>query len=156
MLLAMALAGCAASLPVNEREVRIRYVNVPLIYEYMARSDSDAQRAMRRGEETRAIVERLEREIRAPGDEGAVKRSGERLEAARLEMNKARAAEEAHKQRLLTEMNRAMELVATRLQVDYILNTGESLVYFKKEFDITEAVLQEVMAQRKRNAPVSR
>jgi len=46
--------------------------------------------------------------------------------------------------------------VASRQQIDYIIGAGDTLVYYRREFDLTEDVIREIVSQRKRNAPVSR
>ncbi len=156
ILLLVVLAGCGKAMTPGEREVRIRYVNMGIIFEYMVRTDLEAQKITRQREELTAMAARVEKEIREAGDAPGRRVMEKNLAEARADLEKLRSSEELHKQRLLNEINRAMDLVASRLQVDYIFNTGDSLVYFKKDFDVTELVIREIIALKKRNAPVSR
>jgi Skp family chaperone for outer membrane proteins len=152
---AIALASCAARPQVTEREVRMRYVNLNLIFEYMVRSDPDAQKVRRRKEDLLGSAKKLEAEL-AGADESRRQTLARLLSENRSGLEEVRSAEELQKQRLLGEINRVLEAVGARMEIDYIFNLGDALVYGKKEYDITETVLNEIIALRKRNAPVSR
>ena len=60
---AIALVSCAAKPQVSEREVRMRYVNLNLIFEYMVRSDPDAQKVRRQKEDLLGSAKKLEAEL---------------------------------------------------------------------------------------------
>ncbi len=152
---AIALVSCAAKPQVSEREVRMRYVNLNLIFEYMVRSDPDAQKVRRQKEDLLGSAKKLEAEL-AAADESRRQAIAKLLSENRSGLEEVRAAEELQKQRLLGEINRVLEAVGTRMEIDYIFNLGDALVYGKKEYDITETVLNEIITLRKRNAPVSR
>ncbi len=42
------------------------------------------------------------------------------------------------------------------MNVDFICNVGDDLLYAKKEFDVTEDVLREIMRLDERNSPEAR
>jgi Skp family chaperone for outer membrane proteins len=139
----------------GERELHIRYVNMPLIYEYSVHNDQDAKNLKSQRADLSAAIDLAQRRLQG-ADEVQRKSAQQELDRLHAEGERLRTREEFHKQRLLGEINRAMASVASRLSVDFIFSTGDALVYYRKEHDVTEAVLRELAAIRKRNAPAAR
>ncbi len=154
-ILIMACLSACGSIMKGEREMRIRYVNMPLIYEYSLHNDQDAKNLKSQRTDLSAAIDLAKKRLQG-ADEVQRKSAQQELDRLHAEGERLRTREELHKQRLLEEINRAMASVAARLSIDYIFSTGDALVYFRKEHDITEAVLRELVAVRKRNAPVAR
>jgi Skp family chaperone for outer membrane proteins len=155
VLLALMMGACSTGRQPAQPEPRTRCANIVLILEFMVRSDPDASALRAKIEEERSLFARLEKE-NATAKEGDRAGLAARVEDARSRVAELAADEEAQKKRLLSELNRALSAVASRLQVEYVMAAGDTLVYYRKELDITEDVIREIISQRKRNAPVAR
>jgi Skp family chaperone for outer membrane proteins len=156
ILTGIIFAGCAKPQIINEKEIRVRYVNLRLVFEFMANNDLDAKKLDLEKKETLSIIEKLEKESGSTTDETRRKILPQDIERYKAAIKKITTNQEYHKQKILSEINRVIGTVASRMQVDFVLNTGDTLIYFNKNFDITEDVLRELVTQKKRNAPVSR
>lgn len=156
ILTGIVFIGCAKTQVINEKEIRMRYVNLRLVFEYAANNDLDAKKLDFEKKETLSIIEKLEKESVSTADETRRKILVQDIERYKAGMKKINTDQEYHKQKILGEINRVIGTVASRMQVDFVFNTGDALIYFNKDFDITEDVLRELIAQKKRNAPVSR
>ncbi|MCU0843930.1 MAG: OmpH family outer membrane protein [Spirochaetes bacterium] len=155
LMVAAVVASCGSVRPGDEREARIRSVNMALLFEYAVNSDPDARGVKAAKTEALAAARALKARI-ASADRSENETAGRELARRNAELEKLNAAEEQHRQRILSEISRAMSAVASRQGIDFILGAGEGAVYSGKEYDITEEVLREMAAMRKRNAPVSR
>jgi len=151
-----AACGTVPAIQGTDTPRELRCVNMSLVFEYMVRSDPDALGVRNRRCEVMSSIEAVEKKIAAAPDEQARKALSAELAGYRAERDGLRATEEFHKQRILNEINTALQTVAARMQLDYVFDAGNGPVYYKKEYDITENVLREISAQKKRNAPVTR
>jgi hypothetical protein len=155
LLAAAVVSSCGKAQLANEREARIRSVNMGLLFEYAVNSDPDARGVKAAKTEALAAVRTLK--TRTASTEGAERETAEREVLRRnAELEELNASEERHRQRILAEISRAINAVAARQGIDFILGAGEGAVYAGREYDITEEVVRELAALRKRNAPVSR
>lgn len=152
----MTAANCTRPAVINEREVRFRCVNIPLLYDYAVAGDREAKKAREERESLQSAVERFDREIAAAEDEAGRQTAVQKKLKARDDLEKLRTAEEGHKRRLLADIRRALSLVASRLDIDYVFDNAEGLAYYRKECDVTDDVLRELAAIKRRNDPVSR
>lgn len=155
LLLALMMGACSTGQQPAQPEPRIRCANIVLILEFMVRSDPDASALRARIEEERAAFARLEKES-ASAREGDRAGLAARVEEGRARLAELTAEEDSQKKRLMSELNRALSAVASRQQAEYVIAAGDALVYYRKELDITEDVIREIISQRKRNAPVAR
>ncbi|HSV95418.1 MAG TPA: OmpH family outer membrane protein [Spirochaetota bacterium] len=156
IILAAAIASsCGKARLADESEARIRSVNMALLFEYAVNSDPDARGVKAAKTEALSAVRTLKARTMS-ADRSESEPAERELGRRNAELEKLNAAEEQHRQRILAEINRAMNAVASRQGIDFILGAGEGAVYSGKEYDITEEVLREMAALRKRNAPVSR
>lgn len=155
LLIAATLSYCGSMRPPEEREARIRSVNMGLLFDYAVSSDPDARGVRAAKKEALSAIGSL-REKAASSDLSERENAERELIRRNAELAKLNAAEERHRGLILGEINRAMSAVASRLGIDFILGAGEGVVYVGKEYDVTEEVLRELVSLRKRNAPVSR
>jgi len=155
ILVVAIVLSCGGARLADEREARIRSVNMGLLFEYAVNTDPDARGVKAAKKEAIAAVRAL-RERMALSDQADKETTERELRRRNSELERLNAAEELHRQRILAEIGRAMNAVASRQGIDFILGAGDGAVYAGKEYDITEEVLREMAALRKRNAPVSR
>lgn len=150
------MPACAKPGTVNERELKIRYVNMGILFEYVVKSDTGSSAIVRQKEQQVQRIRNIEKEILSAQDAGRKSMLLRDLENSRAEMERLQAQEELLKQKAYDEIRRALSSVAKRQRIDYIYNTGDCLVYAVQDYDVTETVLREIITRRKRNAPVSR
>lgn len=135
--------------------MNIRYVNLNILFDYMINSDPDAREI---SESRKSILKLIEdtRNLISDADETSKKELIIKLEKARSDLDKLKTREESQKERMLIAIDRTLEKIADTMNIDFIFNMGEGAVYAKKEYDITEEALRELINLQKRNAPVAR
>lgn len=154
-LVSLFAAGCSSPVREQSREPRIRYLNLRTLFDYLAGDDGEVKALRGRREELRRKIDDLEGRLRPGGDiPEAVLRSDIRKYDG--ELKEASRAEERLRGRYYDSINRAVTAVARRLDIDYVFNIGDDLVYSRRENDITELVIQEISGMKKRSAPQSR
>lgn len=151
------LAGCEAPREREappERSYKIKYVNAGLLFEFMVNGDPEA-RALKKqkGELLQAIADLDEKIRRGEVEKNSLARV---MEEKRAGLQALRGREEYFKNRFFNEINRAIESVSKRIGADFVLNLGESVVFARGEYDITEEVMREIVRMKNRSNPQSR
>lgn len=150
------VSGCVTEERVSERNVRMRYINLSIVFDYMVSTDPEARQVRKKRKEIVTALDDIERVLMTEPDMQKRKSLSERRRDYSEQMQSLYGREEYYKRKFLQDMNRAIDDVAVRMRIDYVFNIGEGLVYSRKEFDVTEQVLQELRKVKKRNAPQSR
>jgi hypothetical protein len=150
------VSGCATEERVSERNVRMRYINLSIVFDYMVSTDPEARQVRKQRKEVSAALNDIEIVLLTEPEMQKRKSLSEKRRDYAQQMQSLLGREEYYKRKFLQDMNRAIDDVAVRLRIDYVFNIGEGLVYSRKEFDVTEQVLQELRKVKKRNAPQSR
>lgn len=155
-LVSLFAAGCSSAVRDESREPRIRYLNLRTLFDYLAGDDAEVKSMRVRREELRRIMDDLDGKLKQGGGgiPEAVLRSD--LRKYESEFREAGKSEERLRGKYYESINRAVTSVARRMNVDYVFNIGDDLVYSRRENDITELVLQELSSKKKRSAPQSR
>lgn len=137
------------------KQQNIRFVNLNIIFDFMVNNDPGALKVRRNKEEILNAIEEINTRIAASeGDEKAgMLLELQEKQAGLIELKKE---EEYYKNKILNEIDRAIGSVSRREEIDFVFNTGEGALYAKKEYDITENVLEEISSHRRKSAPVSR
>lgn len=156
VLMTIFAAGCSSPVREESREPRIRYLNIKTLFDYLAGDDAGVKSMRGRREELRRMMDDLEGKLKQGGGgiPEAVLRSD--LRKYEGELRETGKAEDRLRAKYYESINRAVTSVARRINVDYVLNIGDDLVYARRENDITELVLQELSSMKKRSAPQSR
>ncbi len=133
---------------------RIAYVYMSLLFDAASEGTPDLEqieRALQRK------IERRERVTESLGKEGTVEAVA-RNDLKRLdrEIRGLRERREKLKERLLKEISTAVDRVAKREKLDFVLTMGEGCIYGRNRYDVTEKVLREMVRLKQRSAPVSR
>lgn len=118
---------------------QIRYVNLQTIFEFTAAYDPEAMK-------TKIAMEKLYKKMK----------SSDKIKDTKTKLKRLQREENYQKTKLYKLINNAVKIVADRHGLDFILNSGDELIYGKKKYDITEEVIREIVKLKKRNAPVSR
>lgn len=146
----MVLAAAACSSPVindgSGDTYIIRYVNMNALYDYeLTRSNEAASLKVRRDD--------ILRKIKGVESGGSGDR-GRELEYYRSELVKLEESEKKLKASIYQKIKKAVESVAGRHEVDFILGTGEGVIYSRPVFDLTSEVIDELDKMNKNSSPV--
>jgi Skp family chaperone for outer membrane proteins len=79
---------------------------------------------------------------------------GRELEHYRSELQKVEEGQKKLKAAIFAKIKRAVESVAGRYEVDFILGAGEGVVYSRPVFDLTDDVIDELEKMNKNSSPV--
>jgi Skp family chaperone for outer membrane proteins len=135
---------------------KFRYVNLNIIFEYLSGNDSEAKDLKKRKEEILQKIDTVSGQLESIKDEKNKNEIIEKQKQYKLELAKIKSDEDLYKNKIYTRINRALENIAKKSDIDFVFNIGEGAVYAKKEYDITEEVLREIIKQKERSIPVSR
>ncbi|MBN2159716.1 MAG: OmpH family outer membrane protein [Spirochaetes bacterium] len=132
----------------------IRYMNLKAAYDFVLNRNRDAIEVKKKVDERMARLKEVERELDRPATDHVSLLDEYRTVTA--ELFALRGKSKYYKGQILNVIDRALKNVAGRLKVDFIYNIGDELMYAKKEYDVTEDVIREVVRLEERRAPESR
>jgi Skp family chaperone for outer membrane proteins len=144
------------SKPAEAAAGKFRFVNLDIIFNYMSINDPDSRTLSRRKEDIVQKLEDIANNLTIAKDDVNKKDLIEKQKQFRQEFAKIKSDEEHYKGVVLNRINTALGNIAKKSDIDFVFNIGEGAVYAKKEYDITEEVLREIIRQKERSAPVSR
>jgi Skp family chaperone for outer membrane proteins len=156
LIILFPLAGCGKVYEVKERELRIRYVNLSIVFEFLINRDPEARNLKSQKNELLVKIKDTEGELQKEG--GGEKRIDlkNNLEGFRSELKKIKEKENYFKRKFLNEIDKAISILSKDMHIDFVLNMGDALIFSQKEYDITEDVIREIIKLKKRRDPVSR
>ncbi|MCU0847881.1 MAG: OmpH family outer membrane protein [Spirochaetes bacterium] len=137
-----------------EGQLNLRYMNLKTVYNFMLGRDREAEEIKKMREETDKKIAMLEQAMFDPRADRA--KAVRDLEDGRKNLSEIKAKSNYHKNKILNTINRAVKNVAEKIEADFILNIGDGVIYSKKEYDVTEDVIKELMRLENRRAEVSR
>ena len=148
LLVAVLTAACSAPyLSGSEGDgYVIRYVNMNTIYDYELSRSNEAVSLRAKREDLLKKISAAE----SAGREGG----GRQLEHYRSELLKVEEAQKKLKAAIYARIKKAVESVAGRHEVDFMLGTGEGVVYSRPVFDLTDDVIDELEKMNKNSSPV--
>lgn len=155
----IAFAGCASadrSPAAPAAHAHIGYLHLSLVVDYLAKGDDEAREMAARKRALRETIDASDKKLSGEPDIRRREQLVATMGAARGELEQLANREKTVRGRYYAEIQRAVERVAGRRRIDFVLNMGEGLVYSRREFDVTEDVLREIQSTRRRSAPLSR
>ena len=135
-------------------QMTVRYLNLKAAYDFALGRNRDALDVRKQIDVRLSRMRELERLLDEPATDHVALLDEYRRVAGELNALKARS--KSYKARLLSRINRAVKNVSNRIKADYIFNIGDELIYAKKEYDITEEILRELVRIEERSAPEAR
>ncbi len=156
LAIAAALYACKSGDRVDARALRIRYCSLSLALEYLVSGDPEARALRDRKRQVVSASSDIEKKLLTEKDIKARESIVAQIREYRDQAARLAADENRFREKFYTEINRAIESVASRMRIDFVYNIGEGLVYSRREYDITEDIIRELGSARKRNAPPSR
>ncbi len=121
----------------------IRYVQLPILYSYMVQTSQDASELQERYNELKAQLDAL------PENDNARKELAVKIQNVADQMQK-------QKKIFLKDIEQAIATVAKRKGYTIVLGGGDTVVYAKDGYDITNEVLKELAALRLQKSPAVR
>jgi len=127
----------------REDSLTIRYVQLPILYNYMIQTSPDALSLQKRYNELKAQLD-------VPSVSDAERKDlAVKLQSIADQMDK-------QKKIFLTDIQQAIATVAKRKGYQIVLGGGDTVVYAKDGYDITSEVLKELAALRLQKSPAAR
>ncbi len=132
----------------------IRTMNLEAVYGFVLNREGDAVQLKGKIQKLSEKVKELEQRLEAEeGNRTVIKKELNESRAQLAELARKSAALRA---KILERINRAVKGVSSRIKGDIVINYGEDIIYVRKEYDITEDVIRELMRIEQWSEPVSR
>ncbi len=159
VILAAAVAACSSCSYFKKKgEIGpppvIRYLNLKAVYSYILNKNRDALDVKKKLDQKMARLREIERDLNEPSGDHVALLDEYRQLASDLAALKGRS--KYYKGMILTQIDRAVKNTAKKMRIDFIHNIGDELIYAKKEYDVTEDVILEIMRLDERRAPEAR
>jgi hypothetical protein len=135
---------------------RFRYVNLNIIFDYLSGREIEARDIKKRREDLVRRIDEISSQLESVKDEKNRAELVEKQKQYRSELAKAKTDEELYKSRLYNRIDKALENIAKKSDIDFVFSIGDGAVYAKKEYDITEELLREIIKQAERSTPAAR
>jgi Skp family chaperone for outer membrane proteins len=132
----------------------IRYMNLKAVYNFILNRNRDALDVRKKVDEKLARLKEIERALEEPATDHVALLDENRQLTAELSSLKSRS--KYYKAKILSQIDRAVKNVASTLKADFIYNIGDELIYAKKEYDVTEEIIREIVRLNERKSPESR
>ena len=132
----------------------IRYMNLKAVYSYVLNRNRDALDVKKKLDLKMERMREIERDLDAPPGDHVTLLDEYRQLAADLAALRGRG--KYYKGIILTQIDRAVRNVSRNMEIDFVINIGDELIYAKKEYDITEEVILEITRLDARRAPEAR
>ena len=132
----------------------IRYMNLKAVYNFSLNRNRDALDVKKKLDEKIARMKEIEGDLDEPSTDHVALLDEYRTLDAELSALKGRS--KYYKTKILGQIDRAVKNVAKNVKVDFIYNIGDELIYAKKEYDVTEEIMREIVRLEERSAPESR
>lgn len=143
----MLLSGTSCTTGTNaSSDYVIRYINLNVIYEYIYNNSNEAQ----------IIKRNIDALVKKIGDLENSETAVSKLELNhyRNELLKLRDQEKVFKTESFLQIKTAVNNVAVKHNADFIMNSGDGVVYSKPVYDLTHEVIKELKSLNKRTSPV--
>lgn len=132
----------------------IRYINLKAVYNFALNKNRDALDVKKKLDARIARMKEIEEDLDNPASDHVALLDEYR--AVSNETRNLKGKSKYYKGKILTQIDRALKNLSKSMNIDFIYNIGDDLLYAKKEFDITEDVLREIMRLDERKSPEAR
>jgi Skp family chaperone for outer membrane proteins len=132
----------------------IRYMNLKAVYNSVLNKNRDAVDVKKKLDAKLTRMREVERELGEPATDHVALLDEYRQLAVELSDLKGRS--KYYKAKILNQIDRAVKNVAKTAKADFIYNLGDELIYAKKEYDVTEDIIREIVRLDERRSPEAR
>jgi len=140
------VVSCSSLNNNSSNEYVIRYINLNVIYEYVYSNSNEAQDLKRKIDSLNERIDKIE-----ISEAGA---SGTELIYYKSELVKLKDSEKKLKSEFYSRIKTALNNIAVKYKADFILNSGEGVVYSRPSYDITYEVIKELKSLEARTSPI--
>jgi len=141
LLLPFVLLCSSVPLVKSSPSSEIRYVNIKAVYEHVLKMDSELIENSKKREDL--LDKKKSLASAAVSSRNKVEAEAE-IKLIDDELSLLALDEDAVKLRIYKKISDAVRDIARRRNIDMVLNIGDSLIYAKKEFDITDDIIDEI------------
>ena len=158
-VMAILVLGASVSCSYLKKKVEpappvIRYMNLKAVYNFCLNRSRDALDVKKKLDEKLARMKEVQGDLNEPAtDHVALLEEYRKLDA---ELSALKGRSKYYKTKILGQIDRAVKNVAKNLRADFVYNIGDELIYAKKENDVTEEIMREIIRLEERSAPESR
>ena len=145
LCLLLSAVFCASGPGVSDDYV-IRYINLNTVYEYIYNNSNEAQIIKRN---TDSLVKKINEM-----ESSEISVSKVELNHYKNELVKLHEKEKAFKAESFIKIKIAVDKVAIKHNADFILNSGDGVLYSRPVYDLTYEVIKELQSLNKRTSPV--
>ena len=157
-LLALVTAALAACSDMKKTDQGlppvIRYMNLKSVYNFVLNKNRDAVEVKKKMDAKMTRMKEVERELDEPATDHVALLDEYRTLVVELSDLKGRS--KYYKTKILSQIDRAVKNVAKTVKADFVYNLGDELIYAKKEYDVTEDIIREIVRLEERRAPEAR
>lgn len=138
--------SCSAANNINSGDYVIRYVNLKSVSDYVYNSSNEARELKTRIDSLNKKIDELEK--------SGISGSATELTQYKSEMIKAGEQEKKLKSEFYGRIKTAVSNVALKHNTDFILNSGDGVIYSRPVYDLTSEVIKELKSIGERTSPV--
>ena len=142
----LTLLSCSARSNNTGSDYVIRYVNLNSVYEYVYNNSNEAQEIKRKTDSLNKKINEIEN--------SEVTVSKTELAYYKSEINKLNEQEKKLKIEFYSRIKTAVNSIAARHNTDFILNSGDGVIYSRPVYDLTNEVIKELKSLNERTSPV--
>lgn len=146
LIFALTVLSCSARNNNTGSDYVIKYINLNSVYEYVYNNSNEAQEIKRKIDSLNKKIEDIEN-----SESGGSKAE---LNHYRSEIIKEREQEKKLKSGIHSRIKTAVNSVAAKHNADFILNSGDGVIYSRPVYDITNDVIRELKSISDRTSPV--
>ncbi len=145
-IFALTVLSCSARNYNSGSDYVIRYVNLNSVYEYVYNNSNEAQEIKRKIDALNKKIEEIE-----SSDSGG---SRAELNHYKSEIGKEREREKKLKSEIHFRIKTAVSNIAAKHNADFILNSGDGVIYSRPVYDVTNDVIKELKSLNDRSSSV--
>ena len=146
LMFSLTFISCSARNENLSRDYVIRYINLNSVYEYAYNNSNEAQVIKRKTDALNKKIDEIEN--------SEAKESKTELDYYRSEINKLKEQETKLKSEFYSGIKTAVNNIAVKHNTDFILNSGDGVVYSRPVYDLTSEVIKELKSINERTSPV--
>lgn len=143
---ALTIFACSARNNNMAGDYVIRYINMNTVYEYVYNNSNEAQEIKRKTDFLNKKIYELENS----------EKGGSRADITyyKNEIAKLKDQEKRLKLEIYSRIKTAVNNIAVKHNTDFILNSGDGVIYSRPVYDITNEVIRELKSLDARTSPV--
>ncbi len=148
LICVLMIFSCASVNQKTSADYVIRYINMNSVYEYVYNNSSEAQSIKRNSEILNLKID----EIETSSQTG----TKSELLSYQAELARVKEQEKKLKSELYARIKTAVKNTAAKHNADFILNSGDGVVYSRPVYDLTNEVIKELKALEVRSSPAAK